>query len=507
MTGPGIPAIGVLLHVYYPDLLPGLVAYLRHFPPSTTLLVSTPPEHLDSVEATLRKAMPSASIDCRGVPNAGRDIGPMLVAFSAALLKLDLVCKLHGKKSPHHGNRGTWREFLVHNLAGSAAVVKDTIAIFEADPGLGAVFPSNGIALKAWMGWGEETLLAVRPVCESIGIDPLSVPDFPAGSMYWFRPRALEGLLERRWSWREFQVEAGGAADATLAHGIERIILAMVHRQGFTWRKVNTAGGPRRAPGSFSDAPGHGIAVVVHVWRTEGIMTIIAGLKNLAFDFDLLVSVSSDVEPGVSELLRQHFPGHRVRVFRVPNAGHDIGPFVALGRHIMNYSLACKLHIKTRSPEWFEYLLDNLVGGIAEVNTILALFQRDPELGIVYPATFPPARAHLAWGSNFENARALTSRLGVPPPDPRVVKFAAGAMFWFRPACLEGLLQTGVQLNFDEEDNGRADGALSHAVERLFLHIGEAAGYRVREVLFHPYRGRPDLALYPRRAPGFSAGD
>lgn len=495
-------AVGALLHVYYLDLLPVLVERLAGFPPASTFLVSTPREYVDTVAGSLRESFPRALIDCRGVPNAGRDMGPMLVEFAGALRGLDVVCKLHTKKSPHHGSTHAWREFLLHNLAGSGAAVDETITLFEDDPALGAVFPSAGLALKAWMEWDDNALQAVGPVCASLDLDPMSVPDFPAGSMYWFRPRALGRLLDQSWSWRDFRQGEEAALSGTLAHGLERLILAVMNQHGYTWRKINRAGGRRRAADCFRGNGTPAIAVVLHVWSMNGIMSIVAGLKNLAFDFDLLVSVSSNVEPELRALLLQHFPTSRVRLFRVANAGHDIGPFLALGAHLERYRLACKLHIKSRSPEWFAYLLDNLVGGIAEVNTVMAMFARDPSLGVVYPETFPPARPYQGWGSNFENACALCRRLALPPPDGRRAKFASGSMFWFRPACLAGLLRPGLELPFSEQDNSRSDGALSHAVERLFLHAAQSAGYRTQAVLFHPYRGSADLDLYPPASAG-----
>ena len=51
-------------------------------------------------------------------------------------------------------------------------------------------------------------------------------------------------------------------------------------------------------------------------------------------------------------------------------------------------------------------------------------------------------------------------------------------MFWARPAALRPLLTCGLTLEDFPEEDGLPHGSLAHAIERLFLHVCEAAGYR-----------------------------
>lgn len=54
--------------------------------------------------------------------------------------------------------------------------------------------------------------------------------EFPAGSMFWFRPYALKGIekIESKY----FEIEQG-LADGTSAHGVERLLSSIVKSNRF----------------------------------------------------------------------------------------------------------------------------------------------------------------------------------------------------------------------------------------------------------------------------------
>ena len=55
--------------------------------------------------------------------------------------------------------------------------------------------------------------------------------------------------------------------------------------------------------------------------------------------------------------------------------------------------------------------------------------------------------------------------------------FPAGSMFWARGAALRPLLDLGLSFDDFPAETGQTDGTLAHAIERLFLHSCERAGY------------------------------
>ena len=71
----------------------------------------------------------------------------------------------------------------------------------------------------------------------------------------------------------------------------------------------------------------------------------------------------------------------------------------------------------------------------------------------------------------------LAARLGAPV-DQESFGFSEGTMFWVRPAALRDLAALRLSREFTAED-GRLDGALEHAVERIFNHAVKAPGYEV----------------------------
>ena len=165
-----MPRIAVLLHVYYPDLLPGLVRCAANFPAGTELLVTMPEAHREEVEQKLATALPDMRRHCRTVPNLGRDIAPMLVEFGERLQAFDLVCKLHTKKSTHQAEHHSWRESLLANLAGSRETVDEIIAGFADNPTVGLYYPGSGPHLKRWMDWDQRQLDAVADIAADRGL-------------------------------------------------------------------------------------------------------------------------------------------------------------------------------------------------------------------------------------------------------------------------------------------------------------------------------------------------
>lgn len=473
------PRIGLLLHVYYLEVLPSLLRVLPHFPSKLTLLVSTRKRFRKQVEQQIMQAAPEAVLHIESVPNLGFDIAPMLICFAEQLLELDLVCKLHTKNSEHFEPHAGWREQMIENLAGSTAIVQDVLSEFERNPKLGVALGGAYPTLKESMQWNKTHLKVGGELLRELQLPVETLLDFPAGSMFWFRPAALMPLLKRKWDWLEFDF----SGDEGLAHVVERLILLCADQQGFTWRKLDHIGQIINRPSRQVNKVK--LAVVLHVWSLNGLSKAIVAIKNIPQKFDLFVSYAGQDSAALERVLLQHFDADSVSCSTVENIGHDVAPFVGIAPQLADYDLLCKLHVKQSSQAWFDYLLNNLLGGPIEVNVILAMFARNPQLGLVYPETFPPQQQRLSWGSNFARAAELAKAMNLASLKSTNVEFLSSTMFWCRPRALQALFDCN-QVNFKASDNQLKDGAEAHAIERIIPSIVSAAGYRSRAVLFHP---------------------
>jgi len=230
--------VGVIVHVFYPELMPEIRGYLENIPAPANVYISTDSE---AKRAALTQAMAGwagGAVEVRVAPNRGRDIAPKLITFGDVYDRHPVVLHLHSKKSPHDSILRLWRYFLYETLLGSPRAVSDILSAFAAAPRLGLIAPQHYFPLKAGIVWGDNlahaTALARRM---GLAIDGRSPLDFPAGSMFWARSDALRPLLDLGLSAEDFPPEAG-QEDSTLAHAVERLYFHVCELAGFSWIKI-----------------------------------------------------------------------------------------------------------------------------------------------------------------------------------------------------------------------------------------------------------------------------
>ena len=169
----------------------------------------------------------------RTCPNLGRDLGPFLTEFRDVLGEYDIVGHVHSKRSEALGSDSgdLWREFLWQHLIGDAVPAMDAaFAAFEQDDDLGLIYPADP-HLSDWDGNREhaERLIA------RMGLDT-ALPaffNFPIGTMFWARPRALQPLLDLKLDWSDYPGEPL-PYDGTMLHALERLIGLVPLGRGFT---------------------------------------------------------------------------------------------------------------------------------------------------------------------------------------------------------------------------------------------------------------------------------
>jgi hypothetical protein len=233
-------------------------------------------------------------------------------------------------------------------------------------------------------------------------------------------------------------------------------------------------------------------ALVAHVFYPDIWREILPVLSFAPASMDLIVTAPRENAELIAEIA-QALP--EASVIPVENIGRDIGPFLDLleqGR-LDSYALVCKIHAKKSSDGgrnaalgmvWRNRMLFDLLAAPGAVEAIVARFAAEPRVGMIGPRAYryPSALCSLerAWGGNRAKVFELAGRMGVAEQAFRL-DFFCGTMFWVRPEALRPLRRLELSRRFEAE-GGAIDGALEHAVERLFSAAVERAGYRVEGV-------------------------
>ena len=194
------------------------------------LYATIPEGKQEAISALIRAEWPKAILT--SVPNRGRDIAPFL--HQARLAEedgVDVICKVHTKKSGHRLDGDEWRRDLYDKLLGDAYHPATVAAAFAANAALGIIAP-KGHTIAADYFWGANAA-RVHELAERLGYGaPMEPFMFPAGSMFWIRSRALKPVIELAFKTDDFEHEAG-QVDGTLAHALERLFPIAAKMRGF----------------------------------------------------------------------------------------------------------------------------------------------------------------------------------------------------------------------------------------------------------------------------------
>lgn len=237
--------IAVVIHAFYLDVLEDIVSSIDNIFPRPDLFISVAKDaDVDEIRTYL-KEKGYEKVTIRPVQNRGRDVAPFLIEFSESLKEYDLCCKIHGKKSLYAGSEQVdWRNHLYHNLLGSREIVDDIVQAFASDEKLGLLFSDNYGMLPYWgYSWltnkgAASTLIRRLKIDEIRPLLERSYIDYPAGTMFWFRPEALTHILEADWSYEDFPPEPI-PNDGTIAHALERLFAYTTRLNGYDFIEVN----------------------------------------------------------------------------------------------------------------------------------------------------------------------------------------------------------------------------------------------------------------------------
>ena len=231
------------------------------------------------------------------------------------------------------------------------------------------------------------------------------------------------------------------------------------------------------------------IGVHLHLFYTDLLDEFIDYFNNIPYEFDLFISVISDDEKTeIYEKCQKIKTVRNITIKKVENRGRDVAPFLTVFAMDLNkYDYVCHVHSKkslyTGNEQfgWRRYLLNGLMGDENHVRRIFYNFENYPEVGLIYPETYPnlPYWGH-TWLSNGESKNILFEKLGYVNIDvPKYVDFPMGTMFWARTEAIRSFFKANIKEKDFPEEAGQVDGTIAHAFERCLGAIVKLDGYTV----------------------------
>lgn len=220
---------------------------------------------------------------------------------------------------------------------------------------------------------------------------------------------------------------------------------------------------------TIRDLSSYRIAVVFHVYHEDKVEECLEYLKNIDFDFDLLVTSSLPDDCASFQKIRESYP--RTVFFSFPNVGADIAPFLELISTLKNYWAVCKIHTKRDMGKWRgiwrDLLLNSVLGSRDIVNQIVERFALNPDLKMVCSRDLYKTGLNNSISATLAHVRTYSAALELDKYLYDDWAFVAGTMFWVRPTELLPLARMvcdspGFSAAFCQ------DGGPEHGLERMF---------------------------------------
>lgn len=229
-----------IIHAWYLEPLDEIARALHDSDVDWRIVITTAPERANAVRESVQRLHLDAEIVV--YENRGRDILPFLLVADRLLDEgVDIVLKLHTKRSTHRADGDSWRRELVQGLL-SREVAAHALRALRDDPSLGLIAPQGHLQPLHYFWGANET--NVRYLASRLGVSPPSPEQdtFIAGSMFWLRLSAIRSLLDAGIGLWEFEDESG-QVDGTLAHAVERVFSLAAVRDGFNVSDTGTLQG------------------------------------------------------------------------------------------------------------------------------------------------------------------------------------------------------------------------------------------------------------------------
>lgn len=226
----------VHLHLYYTDMLPEMINYLRSLGDKDYDLYVTTTEDNNQINEAIFAFKKDARVLI--VPNKGYDLAPFLkVMQSVDLNRYDYVIKLHTKRnlpkpvylSACRFREAEWRDCLMGFMENRHTLEK-SLAQFQKNSKVG-MLSHHKLIIKAGKE-DQEASRRAQEIMKQLGL-PLKQLRFVAGTMFICRAELMKPLQQLPYSADDFDEPLANHRGGTLAHAMERVLGWLVENQGY----------------------------------------------------------------------------------------------------------------------------------------------------------------------------------------------------------------------------------------------------------------------------------
>ncbi|MBP1077980.1 rhamnosyltransferase [Microbacterium terrae] len=240
------------------------------------------------------------------------------------------------------------------------------------------------------------------------------------------------------------------------------------------------------------------IVAIAHIFYDDMTDEILDHLDMLPGGYDLVVTTPDRGKAAAIRRIVEARPISRgaVDVRVLPsNDGRDQSAFLIECRDVLlggDYDLVVKVHSKRTPQDGFNVgrhfkgqQFENLLNSPGYAANIVALFQKEPGLGLVYPPTIHIGYPTMGrgWWSNKPGFEELARALGVRVPLDDISPLAPyGSMYIARPEALAVLVEH--EWRYEQFGGAEAyqDGGLAHILERMPSYAAGERGFHTRTV-------------------------
>lgn len=254
-------------------------------------------------------------------------------------------------------------------------------------------------------------------------------------------------------------------------------------------RKVQWRPSHLEPPISGFEGASPALAVSCHIYYEDFIPDLIQTISRIEIPFDLFITTPSEHIFHQIEDLRDRLPNSKGEgTYRlVPNRGRNFGPLlVEFGAQIsQEYDYVLHIHSK-RSVHaksltgWAHFLLTSLLPNSGAANQVLAHFENNQEIGLIYPPYYEYlGLLHDPWSGNRALGDFWLREHGFVP-SAKDFTFPAGGMFWARTSAIQPLLNQGWSYEdfAPEHTPDEITFQTAYVVERLVSVVAEQSGFK-----------------------------